>query len=123
MSSATVAQALWRQRYLVVLVTAIFVLIGSAVTVITPVAYQATATLYLDTTRNSQNFDVALQSAQLLQHDFIVLATQQPVVSEACAAPGSPAGVGPPRTIVARSPLRRRRISRVRDRRGNRPDG
>ena len=87
MSSATVTQALWRQRYLVILVAAIFVLIGGALTLITPRAYKATATLYLDTTRNSQNFDVALQSAQLLQHDFIVLATQQPVVSEACAAP------------------------------------
>jgi uncharacterized protein involved in exopolysaccharide biosynthesis len=88
MSTATVTQALWRQRYLVLLVAAIFVLIGSAVTVVTPRAYAATATLYLDTTRNSQNFDVALQSAQLLQHDFIVLATQHEVVSEACAAPG-----------------------------------
>jgi capsular polysaccharide biosynthesis protein len=88
MSSATVTQALWRQRYLAVLVATIFVLIGCTVTLVTPTAYTATATLYLDTARNSQNFDVALQSAQLLQHDFIVLATQQPVVSEACAASG-----------------------------------
>ena len=88
MSSATITQALWRQRYLAVLVATIFVLIGCTVTLVTPTAYTATATLYLDTARNSQNFDVALQSAQLLQHDFIVLATQQPVVSEACAASG-----------------------------------
>jgi uncharacterized protein involved in exopolysaccharide biosynthesis len=103
MSSATLTQALWRQRYLVILVTAIFVLIGCAVTLVTPRAYKATATLYLDTTRNSQNFDVALQSAQLLQHDFIVLATQQPVVSEACAAPGvscSAAELANPDTVL-----------------------
>jgi capsular polysaccharide biosynthesis protein len=88
MTTPTLTHALWRQRYLVILVASVFLLAGCVVTLVTPRSYTGTATLFIDTQRTSQNFDVALQSAQLLQHDFIVLATQRPVLSAACAAPG-----------------------------------
>jgi capsular polysaccharide biosynthesis protein len=88
-NAATLTQALWRRRYLLIAVASIFLLAGEIAVLLTPRSYRADATLFLDTERTSQNFDIALQAGQLLQHDFIVLATKRPVLLEACATPGA----------------------------------
>ncbi|MDQ6883914.1 MAG: Wzz/FepE/Etk N-terminal domain-containing protein [Candidatus Dormibacteraeota bacterium] len=87
MSAATGAEALWRQRYVVLATAAIFLLTGAVASVVVPKTYGATATVFLDTGRNRPNFDQGLTSSDLLAHDFIVLATKRPVLSEACSTP------------------------------------
>ena len=78
---------LWRQRYVFLAVLVVCLLIGAVASLALPKTYQAKATIYLDTSRNTPSFDLGLQSSELLAHDFIVLATKRPVLLGACAAP------------------------------------
>ena len=78
---------LWRQRYVFLAVLIACLLIGAVASLAWPKTYQAKATIYLDTSRNTPSFDLGLQSSELLAHDFIVLATKTPVLLGACATP------------------------------------
>lgn len=80
--------AFWRQRYLFLAVLGVCLFAGLVFSFALPKTYKATATIYLDTSRNTPSFDLGLQSSELLAHDFIVLATKAPVLLAACAAPG-----------------------------------
>jgi capsular polysaccharide biosynthesis protein len=84
----SLGQALWRYRLIVLACAAIFMAGGSAIALSLPPTYQATATMFLDTSRNVTDFDLGLQSSELFQHDLIVLATSRPVLLQACTAPG-----------------------------------
>jgi succinoglycan biosynthesis transport protein ExoP len=77
MSGATFTEALWRQRLIVLVTAALFLVAAAFASVILPKTYQASATLYLDTVLGAAS-----------QQDFIVLATKRPVLSEACTFPG-----------------------------------
>jgi capsular polysaccharide biosynthesis protein len=79
---------LWRQRYVFLAVLLLCLALGAAASLALPKRYEATATVYLDTSRNTPSFDLGLQSSELLAHDFIVLATKTPVLLGACAQPG-----------------------------------
>jgi capsular polysaccharide biosynthesis protein len=88
MTPTTIRQALWRERRLFVGSVLACLVVGAIASLFWPSTYHATATIYLDTSRNTSGFDIALQSSELLQHDFIVLATKPPVLLAACNAPG-----------------------------------
>ena len=74
---ATFTEALWRQRLIVLVSVALFLVAAAIASVILPRTYQASATLYLDTVLGTAS-----------QQDFIVLATKRPVLSQACTSPG-----------------------------------
>jgi capsular polysaccharide biosynthesis protein len=88
MSAPTFTTALWRRRYLIIGVIVLFLVAGNIASLLVPKSYRATATIFLDTQRNSTSLDLALQSNELLEHDFIVLALKRPVLLEACANSG-----------------------------------
>ena len=88
MTATTVSAALWRRRTIILLAVGIFLAAAAVVILLMPKRYEATATIFLDTNRNSNSFDTALQSNQILEHDLIVLATKRPVLLAACATKG-----------------------------------
>jgi capsular polysaccharide biosynthesis protein len=78
-----------RHRYRVVIaVVAACLLAAGALSLLLPKTYEATAIIYLDTARTATDFDAGIAAGDLLQHDFIVLATSRPTLLEACAMPG-----------------------------------
>jgi len=83
----TLRNALLRRRGLVLLVVAAFVLLGGVLS-LRPNVYESSAGIYIDATRSASSFDAGLATAQLLQHDFIVLGTSRQVLLQACASPG-----------------------------------
>ena len=88
MTATTVSAALWRRRTIILLAVGIFLAAAAVVILLMPKRYEATATIFLDTNRNSNSFDTALQSNQILEHDLIVLATKRPVLLAACSTKG-----------------------------------
>jgi uncharacterized protein involved in exopolysaccharide biosynthesis len=88
MAPTTIRQALWRQRRLFTGIVLACLVAGVIASLAWPRTYHATATIFLDTSRNTSSFDIGLQSSELLQHDFIVLATKPPVLLAACSASG-----------------------------------
>jgi capsular polysaccharide biosynthesis protein len=105
MSGPSIGQVLWRRRYIILAVVAAFLIVGGAVSVALPKTYSATATVFLDTARNSPDFDLGLASSELLSHDFIVLAGKAPVLLEACSAPDvhcTPAELADPSGTLAK---------------------
>lgn len=67
---------------------AAFVLVGVGLAFLLPKTYEATAVIYLDTARTATDFDAGIAAGDLLQHDFIVLATSRATLLEACTKPG-----------------------------------
>lgn len=100
----TLKGALWHRRWLVLGVIATC-LLGAAVLSLRPRVYEASAGIYLDTSRAAPGFDTGLGAGELLQHDFILLAGSRPVLLQACAAPGvscSPTELAAPETSLAK---------------------
>jgi capsular polysaccharide biosynthesis protein len=82
----TLRDALIHRRLLVLAIVAVFVL-AAGVLSLRPKTYEATALIYLDTSRTAPGFDLGIATGELLQHDFIVLATSRPVLQAVCASP------------------------------------
>jgi capsular polysaccharide biosynthesis protein len=100
----TLRDALAHKWLLILAVVAVFVL-GAGVLSMRPRTYAATAEIYLDTARTAPGFDLGVQTGELLQHDFIVLATSRSVLRAVCGSPGmtcSPAELTSPETTLAR---------------------
>lgn len=77
-----------RHRYWAVLgAVAACLLVAGALSLLLPKTYEATAVIYLDTARTATDFDAGIAAGDLLQHDFIILATSRPTLLEACALP------------------------------------
>lgn len=69
-------------------IVAASLVVAGAFAALRPPTYQTDATIYLDTARTATDFDVGITTGELLQHDFIVLATSRQVLLDACASPG-----------------------------------
>ena len=83
----TLSGALLHRRFLVLAIVAACLLAAGVLSLRARV-YQATAIIYLDTSRTVPSFDLGILTGELLQHDFIVLATSRPVLAQVCATPG-----------------------------------
>jgi capsular polysaccharide biosynthesis protein len=83
----TIRDALVHRRFLLLAIVALF-LLGAGALSLRPPTYEASTLLYVDTSRTAPGFDLGIATGELLQHDFIVLATSRPVLQAACAAPG-----------------------------------
>ena len=102
---ANLGRTLWLRRAVILVVAAAFLIIAGIASIVLPKTYSATATIFLDTARNANDFDLGLQSSELLAHDFIVLAGKAPVLLEACAAPEvhcTPAELADPNGTLAK---------------------
>ena len=84
----TLSEALLHQYRVVVAVVAAFVLVGVGLAVALPKTYEATAVIYLDTARTATDFDAGIAAGDLLEHDYIVLATSRATLLEACTKSG-----------------------------------
>src|ERR1700716_93479 len=83
----TLLGALRRHFVLVAITVALFLAAAAAVSKLMPPTYSATATIFLDTGRTSQDFDLGLQTGQMVEQNLIVSATSAPVLLQACADP------------------------------------
>jgi uncharacterized protein involved in exopolysaccharide biosynthesis len=95
---------MWHRRWLVLGVIALC-LLGAAVLSLRPKTYEASAAIYLDTSRAAPGFDTGLGAGELLQHDFILLAGSRAVLLEACGTTGvncSAAELAAPETTLAK---------------------
>jgi capsular polysaccharide biosynthesis protein len=84
----TVAGTLRRRGWLVAAVVGLAVAIAALASFLMPTTYKATAALFMDTGRTSTSFDLGLQTGQLIEHNYITLATTRSVLLQACATPG-----------------------------------
>lgn len=99
----TLKDALLHQRFVVLAIVGAFVL-AAGVLSLRPPMYEASAAIYLDTSRMVPGFDAGVSAGELLQHDFIVLATSRPVLQRACATPGvscAPGELATPESTLA----------------------
>ncbi len=83
MTPTTMRQALWRERWLFARIVLACLVAGLIASLVWPRAYHSTATIFLDTSR-----DTRLQSSDLLEQDLMALATKPSVLLVACSAPG-----------------------------------
>ena len=99
----TLLGALRHRRLLIGAVIGAFLLAGGLLS-LRPKVYEASAAIYIDAARGASSVDAGLATGDLIQHDFIVMATTRPVLSQACATPDvscSPAEVAAPETVLA----------------------
>lgn len=80
-------EALAHRWLLVLAIVGMFLLAAGALSQ-RPRSYEATAEIYLDTARTAPGFDLGIATGELLQHDFIVLATSRTVLQAACVSAG-----------------------------------
>ena len=88
MTLNTMRTAFWRERRLFARIVLACLIAGLIAALVWPRTYHATATILVDTSRITPNFDIGLQSSQQLQRDFIALAGERPILLAACSAPG-----------------------------------